>query len=131
MKSWQIGESERENWDRFVASCPGAPVLQSFEWGEIKRGSGWEPIRIAFGEEGAGYAPSKLTGALSILKRRVPGTPFSLFYAPRGPVVREGDISTLQHIFEALPEWARAHHALALKIDPFALEDDPDRKSVV
>ena len=131
MKSWLISDSERENWDRFVASCPGAPVLQSYEWGEIKRGSGWEPIRIAFGEEGGGFGPSKIAGAVSILKRKVPGAPFSLFYAPRGPVVQEGDLQTLQAIFDELPVWAKAHGALALKIDPFILEDDRPRIAVL
>jgi lipid II:glycine glycyltransferase (peptidoglycan interpeptide bridge formation enzyme) len=68
---------EREAWDAAVKSAPRADLLQSWEWGEFKRLSGWEPLR-ALALDG----DQPVAGA-QLLARRVMGVPS--LYAPRGP----------------------------------------------
>ena len=80
MEVRHITFSEREIWNNFLAQSSECPILQSFEWGELKEKFGWEPFRIAVEEQG------KIIAGISILKRKIPYIGCSMFYAPRGPV---------------------------------------------
>src|SRR5665647_2759792 len=81
MQVREIPITEKERWNKFVADFPTGDLLQSFEWGELKRRSGgWEPIRLAVEEGGEIHA------AISILNRKLPRLNKCIFYAPRGPV---------------------------------------------
>jgi len=35
---------EKENYNEFVRNHPKGHFLQTWEWGEVKRGMGWEPL---------------------------------------------------------------------------------------
>jgi len=74
-------EEEFSRWNEFVASTSACPIIQSYEWGEFKRISGWVPIRIAVIENGS------IVGGISVQKRKIPHIGKCLFYAPRGPVI--------------------------------------------
>jgi len=111
MEAKIITEPDRQRWNDFVSSSGGS-VLQSFEWGELKSESGWEPIRIALGEG------SRISAAISVLKKPLPMPGRSLFYAPRGPVVPLENPDLLDGLLEAVREQAVRHKAVALKIDP-------------
>ena len=54
-------ESELNEWNNFVSSTNECPIIQSVEWGEFKRISGWHPIRIAV------FDKDKIVGGISIL----------------------------------------------------------------
>jgi lipid II:glycine glycyltransferase (peptidoglycan interpeptide bridge formation enzyme) len=105
-------EASREEWDRFVAAAPSCPILQSWEWGEVKAAQGWEPIRLAIKDD------QKMIAAASILKRKLPYIGKSIFYVPRGPVCDFNDSEALNFLLKAIKEKAREHQALLLKIDP-------------
>ena len=113
MQVREVLDNERELWNRFVAESPTGDLLQSFEWGELKRRSGgWQPIRLAAEEDG------KIIGAVSILKRKLPRLNKCIYYAPRGPVC---DLSNPQ-VFQALVDVVKARDqnegAILFKIDP-------------
>src|SRR5436309_1567327 len=87
--------SQRDEWNRLVRSVPQGDLLQSWEWGDLKAGSGWQPARLVVdGPEGP-------VGGISLLSRRVrdlvreslpipraiPVPDGALCYAPHGPVV--------------------------------------------
>lgn len=113
MQARVIPESDKEQWNAFVAGHPTGDLLQSFEWGELKRRSGgWQPIRIAVEEDG------KIIAAASILKRKLPRLAKCIFYAPRGPVCDFSDPRILPALFDAVNEHARREGAILLKIDP-------------
>ncbi|NPV90749.1 MAG: peptidoglycan bridge formation glycyltransferase FemA/FemB family protein [Firmicutes bacterium] len=108
----EIDALERERYNDYVSKAPKGHILQSYEWGEVKATTGWEPIRLVVEDSG------EIVAALSILKRRLPGLSYCIFYAPRGPV---GDIRNrelMRFLFESTREVARKHKGIFLKIDP-------------
>lgn len=114
-----MGDIDRKRWDDFVADSPNSPILQSWEWGEVKSGANWEPLRVAVGEGG------KIHAAIQILKRKLPYVGKSLFYAPRGPVLDLKDEAALDLLLSEVRKLAKKHKAVALKIDPELEENDP------
>ena len=96
---------KRDDWNKFIAASAGSQILQTWEWGEVKRSQGWEPIRLAVEDAG------KIIASISILKRKLPYINKSIFYAPRGPIL--GDF-----LLEAIKKEAKKHGAIVLKIDP-------------
>lgn len=107
-----INESEKDRYNEFVANGPKGHILQSFEWGEIKARTGWEPFRLV-AEDGG-----QIRAALSILKRRLPIPGRSIFYAPRGPVVDLDDRPACEALLGEARRLASTHGAIMLKIDP-------------
>lgn len=112
MNAREIGAAERERFDRFCATGPKNHVLQSYEWGEVKRRTGWEPIRIVVEDGG------EIIAAISVLKRRVPAIRRTIFYAPRGPVADLTDRAVMKALLGGVRAAARRHRAIFLKIDP-------------
>ncbi len=100
------------DFNAFVAGSPRGHILQSHEWGEVKRFTGWEPLRLAVSDKGT-YRATAL-----ILKRRLPIFGRSLFYAPRGPVIDFRDKTTFDFLTGEVRKLARGHRAIFLKIDP-------------
>lgn len=102
---------EREVWNAAVKSASRPDLLQSWEWGEFKRLSGWEPLRALVMEGDQPVAGAQL------LSRRVMGVPS--LYAPRGPWWRDGADGLAG--LEALTQWIRRKHpagAPFLRVDP-------------
>lgn len=121
MQVREIFSEEKQLWNEFVSASPICDVLQSFEWGELKRKSGgWEPIRLAVEDGG------KIVGAVSILKRRLPHLNKCFFYASRGPVCDYSDSAVLQILLKAIEERAHKEGAILLKIDPPVTKDHVD-----
>lgn len=111
-KARLISPEERDRFNHFMAWGPKGHILQSYEWGELKALTGWEPLRLVV-EEG-----DKLKAGLSILKRKIPGLNRSIFYAPRGPVADLSNHELLDFLWEKVRELGKKHGAIMLKIDP-------------
>ncbi|HHY42713.1 MAG TPA: aminoacyltransferase [Thermoanaerobacterales bacterium] len=109
-----INQEDKDLFNHFMAWGPKGHVLQSYEWGEVKRHTGWEPIRLLVIDK------DKPIAGISILKRRLPIPGFNkcIFYAPRGPVADYTDKDTLKFLFSKVKELAKRHGAILLKIDP-------------
>jgi len=118
MEARIINEGQRDEWNDFVSASPECPILQSYEWGELKSYSGWKPIRLAL------FDGDNIVAAASILKRRLPYTSKSIFYLPRGPVLDFKKTDSLDILLEAVQKEAKRENAILIKIDPFVLEDD-------
>src|SRR5438552_2644252 len=85
--------------------------MQSYGWGEVKRASGWQPLRML-----AEDASGRVRGTCSILRTQpVRGVP-PLLYAPRGPVMDFTDHEAMSAIVGAIKE--RAGNGFMLKCDP-------------
>jgi lipid II:glycine glycyltransferase (peptidoglycan interpeptide bridge formation enzyme) len=82
-------DADRSRYNSFVSSSPLADVLQSWEWGEIKRISGWAPRRIIAEEDG------RVVGAMQVLRVRPMRAAPPILYAPRGPVLDYGRAEVL------------------------------------
>ena len=121
MQVREVLESERELWNGFVAKSPTGDLLQSFEWGELKRRSGgWRPIRLAVEDGGS------IVGAASILKRKLPRLNKCIFYAPRGPVCDFSDRQVLRLLVNEVEARTRRDGAILFKIDPPVATENPE-----
>ncbi|GAB4493296.1 MAG: peptidoglycan bridge formation glycyltransferase FemA/FemB family protein [Anaerolineales bacterium] len=89
-------------WREFIASQPNPHLLQSAEWGELKKNFGWQVERIICGGSG-----------IQILFRKLP-LGFSIAYAPR-PVNSERFSKEFLAEIDAV---CRQKHATFLKIEP-------------
>jgi lipid II:glycine glycyltransferase (peptidoglycan interpeptide bridge formation enzyme) len=107
-----IGADEKDKYNQFVQSSEKCHFLQSYEWGELKKKTGWEPIRVIIEEDDV------FVGAIQILKRKLPLMGRSIFYAPRGPVIDYDKEDHLLELMKKLRSIARQHNAVFLKIDP-------------
>ena len=116
--------NEPAAWNRLVSSLDHTSSLQSWGWGEVKRASGWRPLRLAVFE---GKRP--LAAAL-VLKRSLVG-PVWLAYTPRGPALTAG--ADLGAVADRLAKELRGALYLHLEPpapvrEPFAASDYPQLK---
>jgi peptidoglycan pentaglycine glycine transferase (the first glycine) len=100
-------------WDRLLCGIPGAHILQSWAWGELKARFGWRVHRVAAG-----------SAAGQVLFRPLPGRLGSIAYVPRGPAADFADETALKALRDALRPLCQRERAICLKIEP-NLEDDP------
>ncbi|MBM7866536.1 peptidoglycan bridge formation glycyltransferase FemA/FemB family protein [Heliobacterium gestii] len=115
----ELGIQDKERFNRFMAEHPKGHVLQSWEWGDVKSRTGWQPHRLMVEEEGTPLA------AVSILKRRIPALGKHIFYAPRGPVIDPARPDVADRLLEGIAALARREKAVFLKIDPDVIEPAP------
>ncbi len=107
-----LAPSEIPRWNAFVAACPYGDVLQTWEWGQLKARTGWEPLYVSVAE---GH---RLAASALVLKRRIPRTRRCLFYCPRGPIFDPQKPEALEELMRILAAEARFHGAVALQADP-------------
>jgi lipid II:glycine glycyltransferase (peptidoglycan interpeptide bridge formation enzyme) len=120
MISRLISQREKQSWNDFIKHSPNGHIYQSYEWGEVMRNSGWRPLRLIVEDK------RKIKACVSILMKKIPLTPLSIFYCPRGPVVDYLDRKTLQCLIEGINEIASVSKAVFLQIVPHALSEDSE-----
>ena len=104
----EISSSE---WNEFLAEHPGAHILQSGEWGELKSAFGWDAVRVVKNGLGA-----------QILFRRLPlGLTFA--YIPKGPVGTLSKATNVQ-FWADVDTLCQKKHAVFLKLEQDGWEDD-------
>ncbi|MDQ3854961.1 MAG: aminoacyltransferase, partial [Chloroflexota bacterium] len=106
----RIGSDESQRWDAFIASSEHGHLFQSWGWGELKRRSGWRPLRLAVERGG------RIEAAAQVLIRSTFGLSFA--YVPRGPVVRPDQSDVYRRLLDAMHESARSRHCVFLKVEP-------------
>lgn len=121
----EAGPQEREAWNRAVAGLPTGHILQSFEWGELKKRWGWRPYRLLWESQG------QVLGAALALRRRLPLPGLSIMYVPKGPCFNPEDSETLRAMLRALKGLAQTEGALFLKIDPDLTADQAEALEVL
>ncbi len=108
----------RSQWDNFVSSHPNGHFLQSWGWGELKAGAGWQPLRLALWDA----QEECIVAAAQVLRRspsRIPPRFGNLAYIPRGPVLdwsQEGQ-SIRQAFFAQLLSLLRKEGAVAVQVE--------------
>lgn len=112
-KVHMIDEDKREMYNRFVHTSLRPHFLQTYEWGELKKGTGWQPLRLMLTR---GDTP---IAAVSLLQRKLPLIGRSIFYAPRGPVMgKDCDDQGEEYFWQEVKKLGRKEGAVLLKIDP-------------
>lgn len=128
-----------DTWNTLVASLPGAHILQTREWAQIKAYSGWSPLYVvwpsrrdgfrviaASSNPSIGYSQDGYEGppaaAALLLQRSLPIPGFSgrvrMLYSPRGPLLNWGDSDLRRRVLGDLRNLARRERAIFVKIDP-------------
>jgi peptidoglycan pentaglycine glycine transferase (the first glycine) len=123
MTAREIIPNEKEKYNDFIVSSKNGHIFQSYEWGEIKRGDGWQPIRLIVEDNG------RIKAAVCVLKKEIFG--YSIFYAPRGPAVDYGDSETLSFLINEIKKLASIHKAVFLQINPDIPQDDEFAKRIL
>ncbi len=109
-----------EEWDQLIASLPGAHILQTREWGEVKSLYGWRPLHYLWRDENT----QAVAAALALL-RAVPLLGFSsrlgILYIPKGPLLDWSDRALRRQVLLDLESIARQQRAIFVKVDPDVL----------
>ncbi len=113
-------DADAERYNAFVAASPLADILQAWEWGEVKRRTGWAPRRFLV-EDG-----DRIVAGAQVLARRPVRVAPPLLYAPRGPVFDAGDPAAVDALLDAIRNEAAA--AFVLKCDPAIESSSPESK---
>lgn len=114
----QFLPSQREEWDAFVSGPGQGHLLQSWDWGEVKAGPTWRPLRLAL------CAGATIVAAAQVLQRtawHLPARLGHLAYVPQGPVLdwqSEQGADLARYFLHALHGFLRERGALALQIEP-------------
>ena len=120
-----IDFKEKEHYNRFISSHPYGHFLQLWEWGQVKKGTGWEPLPLVLEENG------KIKASLLILKRDLPGVKKCIFYSPRGPVINPENEEQCRVLFKGVKKIAEEYGAIFLKIDPDIENSDEVFKDIL
>lgn len=104
------GPAERERHDAFVRSSPRGNPLQLWSFADVKRGDGWEPLRLLLERNG------RTEAALSLVEKSLAGGR-RFWLAHRGPVANPAGPET-PLLWEAVRALAATRSAFALRCDP-------------
>ncbi|MBQ4044829.1 MAG: peptidoglycan bridge formation glycyltransferase FemA/FemB family protein [Lachnospiraceae bacterium] len=106
-----IGPENHEEFEEFVTHSPYGDVLQTYAWSKQK--PYWTFRAILVRDESG-----SICGAMSVLIRKIPGTPYSLMYAARGPACDINNKEVLAEILAGAKELAKKFRCYCLKLDP-------------
>ena len=107
----QVTPQTLAEFEAFVESHPKGHFAQSSLWAKQKPMWQWKAL-MSRDDDGA------IRGALSVLVRKVPGTPYTLMYACRGPVCDVHETATLRELLDGARALAKSCRSYCLKIDP-------------
>jgi peptidoglycan pentaglycine glycine transferase (the first glycine) len=112
-------------WNRWTAGLPGAHLLQTWEWAQVKAEYGWQPMPVVWRRPGSKAREDTEESPIAmamVLKRqiRVRGlrTPLSVMYVPKGPLLAWSDATSRATVLDDLERMAQAERAVFIKIDP-------------
>jgi lipid II:glycine glycyltransferase (peptidoglycan interpeptide bridge formation enzyme) len=108
-RSAPIRIRDPRRWDSLVLRHPDASFLQSSVWGRFKRHFGWAPVWLCLPGFSAACPP-----VAQVLFKRIPRTPFTLGYVPRGPLLRFDDSDALEAMTGAIDRLARCYRAVSV-----------------
>ncbi|HEX7974193.1 MAG TPA: peptidoglycan bridge formation glycyltransferase FemA/FemB family protein [Anaerolineales bacterium] len=134
----RISNFQPSTWNSWVASLPGAHVLQTWEWGLVKERFSWQAlpvvwlagrdgIRMHISGEGLAesdhLAPGQVIAAVAlVLQRTLPirglSTRLRVLYIPKGPLLDWNNAYLRGRVFVDLRHLARRQGAIFIKIDP-------------
>jgi len=106
-----------QDWDRLIAGLPGAHLLQTWEWAQVKAKYGWQPLPLVW------HSPAGAPVAAAMaLKRILPAGGFArrmgILYLPKGPLLDWSDADLRRRVLADLKAFARKQGAIFVKIDP-------------
>lgn len=119
-----IKADQAQELDAFVASHPKGHFMQQSAWSKVKNNWMWRGI-LCRNEQ------NEIVGSMAVLIRRLPGgLPYSLLYAPRGPVCDLHDKAVFTELMDAAGQLAKEFSAYQLQIDTDTLVTDTEYEKI-
>jgi len=109
---------ERDQWNALVQSRPGYDLGQGWEWGEVQRDAGFTPHRYAV------LAGTECIAAVSVTCRQLPGLPYSVLYASRGPLLEWHDERAWRGFELVIQQLADLYRPIFFRVSPAVPHDD-------
>lgn len=116
MKFIELNEKE---FTDFATNHPMGNFHQTIGWGKLKQTTGWNYYLIGLKED------DKVIAASLILEKPL-ALGLSLFYAPRGFLLDYQNNDLLTTFINHVKQFAKKHHAIFIKIDPYVLCHERD-----
>ena len=104
-------------WDELIANLPGAHALQTQEWGEVKKQTGWQPHPLVWRDPNGGVQAAALVLQRWVLRGGF-ALQLSVMYCPRGPLLDWSNTSLVKRVLDDLQAFAKKNNAIFIKIDP-------------
>jgi lipid II:glycine glycyltransferase (peptidoglycan interpeptide bridge formation enzyme) len=114
-------------WNEIISKLPDPHFLQTYEWGQVKAKYGWVPYYAVWTEDGKWKVGSNTNPlstfhspvvAASLILKRTAFRRFSIFYAPKGPLMDWTNESLRKRVLDDLQSFAKKQGAIFLKLDP-------------
>ena len=106
-----------DNWNQILAHIPDSHILQSREWGLVKKAFEWELMPQVWRDHNGMPVAAAL-----VMLRKISiggfGPELRLMYIPRGPLLDWDDRELRGQVLGDLQKMARRHRVVFLKIDP-------------
>ena len=99
-----------ERWDHFVERHDAGHFFQSWTWGEMQRGLGARPRRVA------AIVNKEIRGVVQVLIFEGATKPFAV--VPRGPVADPDDEAVVRALVEGAKDAGRTEGTFLLRIEP-------------
>ena len=107
------------DWNSLLLDLDRPHLLQTWEWANIKKDVGWEPMPYLWR---ASSGSPQATAAAMILKRRLPmgglSARLSILYCPKGPIMEWRNSGLRNRVLNDLQSLTRKNGGIFLKIDP-------------
>jgi hypothetical protein len=105
-------------WNALVCARPDYDLGQGWEWGEVQRAAGFTPHRYAV------FTGPTCIATVSVACRRLPGLPYSVLYASRGPLLDWQDTRAWRAVLLAIRGLAERERAIFFRVSPAVPHDD-------
>ena len=114
-------------WNRIISNLPDPHFLQTYEWGQVKAKYGWTPYYAIWTEDGKWNVESDVNllstfqspvVAAALILKRTAFRRFSIFYAPKGPLMDWTNEFLRKRVLDDLQTFAKKQGAIFLKLDP-------------
>jgi len=112
-----VGSENYQEFDTFIRNHPKGHMLQTFAWSKQKSFWTWRAIVVR-------DEAHAIVGAMSVLIRKIPFTPYTLMYAARGPVCDINNKAVLEEILQGAKALAKEFRSYVLKLDPDVTFDE-------
>jgi len=104
-------------WNSLIASLPGAHLLQTWQWGQVKSQFGWQPFHRTWQNDQDRTVAAALVLQRSLVFRGV-NFHSKVLYVPKGPLCNWEDSSIRRQVLDDLVYLSKEQGAIFIKIDP-------------
>jgi len=104
-------------WNQIISTLPDPHFLQTYEWGQVKVKYGWKPYYAIWTDDGK-FTVSPTTEnwslnighyqAAALILKRTAFRRFSIYYAPKGPLMDWANESLRKRVLDDLQSLRRS-----------------------